>query len=153
MKKLLLPIFLVSAGLAQSATPTLISFINAFGTCTSVGTSPAVIVWNGTKFVCATFGTGVGFNSTTNQIVGAAASTPVWQVETVGFNTLTTGATTLTYTTKQTPVAGVLLYFYSSGNLFTSSWGAVAFTGQPITITLPTGWQPTDSVTFVYASQ
>jgi hypothetical protein len=152
-------LFLASAVLAfgqftsaQGATPTLLSFISAFGKCPATG--PSVILWTGTAFVCPTLGTGLTYNASTNVISAAGTvSTPIWQIETVGFSTLAAGATTLTYTTKQTPIAGVLLYWYSSSNLFTSSWGATAYTGQPITITLPTGWLPTDSVTFVYASQ
>ncbi len=151
MKRLLLLVVLFAlAGVSQGA-PTILTLFALFGKCPAA--APAIPMWNGTQFICATLGPGLSLSSAGVLTVSAVPVTPVWQVETVGFSNLPAGSTTITYTTLHTPVAGVLLYYYSSANLFTSSWGAVAFTGQPITIALPVGWQPTDGVTFVYASQ
>lgn len=150
MRKWILTLFLASA-LAQAATPTLINFLSSFSTCKA---GPSVVLWTGTVFVCPALGVGITYNSAANTVTASSpAYTPVWAIETVGFSSLAVGATQLTYTTLHTPIAGVILYWYSSQNLFTSTFGSVAFTGQPVTITLPTGWLSTDSVTFVYASQ
>jgi hypothetical protein len=157
-------LFLVSVALvfgqftsAQAATPTILGFNNTLASCHS--NLNFFVMWNGTlgQFQCVTIGTGITYTPGTGLTgvltASAPAYTPVWAIETVSFSSVVTGSTTLTYTTLKTPIAGVILFWYSAGNLFANTYGAVAYTGQPITITLPTGWLSTDSVTFVYASQ
>jgi hypothetical protein len=150
MKRIFLLLAIALPTFAQGA-PTILTLFSLLGKCPA--STPAIPTWNGTQFICATLGPGLSLSTAGVLTVTAPPTTPVWQVETLSFANVATGSTTTTYTTLKTPVAGVLLYFYSSANLFTSSWGAVAYTGQPVTITLPTGWAATDSVTFVYASQ
>lgn len=151
MKHLLfLPLFLLTSLTARCQTPTLVNVLAHLVKCAAA--TPAFLMWTGTTFSCIALGPGFTLNAGILN-VNPTATLPIWLPETVSLATLPTTATSISYTTTKPPINGAVLYWYNSSNPFLSSSGAVPFTGQPLTFTLPTGWTATDTITVLYQSQ
>ena len=152
LKLAALAILLSSALPAQSATPTLISVLTLLAKCPT--TAAAFVLWSNTGFYCVALPAGWTATGTPPVLTAPTTTyTPVWQVETVSLATLAAGSTSISYTTLKSPASGVVNFWYNSTNLFNSTSGAIAFTGQPLTFTLPAGWAAMDTITVSYQSQ
>jgi len=113
--------------------------------------TPMLIEWTGTYEDCVS----TLVNGTLNGVILTFTSaTPAnWVTETVSLSTVAAGATTLAYTTKMTPAGGLIVAWYQSANIGLNMSLPIAFTGNPITFALPSGWSPGDSYTVLYQVQ
>lgn len=82
-----------------------------------------------------------------------APPVPLWQVETIPLTSLTPGVTSISYTTLQTPISGIVNWWYNPTNLLDRVSGVTIFTGQPVIFTLPPDWVAADTITVSYQSQ
>jgi hypothetical protein len=104
--------------------------------------SPAILMWSGTGFFCANLGFGLSLSQSGMLLVTVAASpVPQWSLEVVSLASLTTGATGISYTPLHTPINGLVMYSYISASVGLTNSGAVQYTGNPLNLTLPSGWQ------------
>lgn len=153
MKLVTTLLILSSFGIARAqAAPTIITLLGALIHCTPGVQS--VITSNGSGLTCSPLGPGLSINPAGQIVISVPTpSSPSWQVESISLASLNPTATSVSYTTSKPVAAGVILYWYNSANVAISLSGAVAFTGNPLTIALPTGWTPTDTITVVYQAQ
>jgi len=152
MKRMIAFLIFGLAALAQGA-PTIIGpFL--FFRCT--GTSPAFLGWTGATYACIALPTGA---TLVNGVLTFPAVIPSTQLETVSLTNVAVGAATVSYTPLHTPINGpnaqapIIHWQYNSPNLIASVVGDVAYTGAPITLSLPAGWVTTDTFTIKYQSQ
>jgi hypothetical protein len=152
MTKWLLAFIMLGGSLCAQGASTAVNILAGLARCPTI--TPAVLMWTGTGFTCATLGPGLVLqNGTLILSISQTAPTPTWQAETVTLLSVTPGATSTPYTPLKTPVTGVVLWWYNSTNIFLTASGAMAYTGAPITFTLPTGWTSTDTIVISYQSQ
>jgi hypothetical protein len=152
LAKWLLACLMLGGSLCAQGAPTAVNILAGLVRCPTI--TPAILMWTGTGFTCATLGQGLVLqNGTLVLNIPQTASTPTWQAETVALTSLATGATSTPYTPLKTPVTGVVLWWYNSTNIFMAASGAMVYTGAPLTFTLPTGWTSTDTIVISYQSQ
>lgn len=117
-------------------------------------TTPAIVMWSGSIFICASLGTGLSLGSNGVLNVTSVSSASSWQVDIVSLASVAAGATGLSFATSKTPLVGSpVLFWYNSTSVLLASSGAVAYTGNPLPLNLPIGWLSTDTFTIAYQYQ
>jgi hypothetical protein len=120
--------------------------------CPPPAPAVALMAFVAGQFQCVPLGPGLSIQGGAIVASQPAPYTPAWQVESISLATLAAGATTVSYTPLK-PVAGGTVFWWYQSDLAHTASGAIAYTGAPVTVTLPTGWAATDTVLIAYQSQ
>lgn len=154
----LLALLVMSLGASAQST-TLLNLLLSPVRCPTPppGTSGLSVITSrpGALPTCSTLGTSfvVDAAGIINVAQIAVANTPLWTQDIVPVSGQTPVNGSITYTPSKVPITGIILYSYQSSVPFLPTSNSVRWTGAPLTITLPTGWLPTDIITFVYQYQ
>jgi hypothetical protein len=120
------------------------------GKCPLTPPVKRLVWWTGSELTCAQLPAGWGLSGTPTVLT---IPRPTWQVETVSFANLLPGSTSISYTTLQPPISGIVNYWYNASNLLDATSGVVVFTGNPLSFSLPSDWSTADTITVSYQSQ
>ena len=146
MKKVTGMLLLAASVLIPSSGQGLISFLGQVKTCG--GAADQIYAFTGGKFQCIGLGTGLSIVAGKLTIT---SSNIQWTIDTISLSSIAATATTVTFTPSKTPLTGALFFYYNTTNLMLSGIsGAIPFTGQSVTFTLPPGWVPTETITIAY---